>query len=153
MSATVIASGPVAICTTSSPARTSPVFEHSEVEARSSVRDEERRHARLVHPDPDPIARDPRLGDLEHRRADAIPVADADVVVAEPLDREVLAELAEREVVTLQLVLPVTVRLELVHEHGALFAAVPFEIALAVAVDVQAPDRPRARRPLPSRSR
>ena len=152
MSAMVIASGPVGelddIVARTDLAR----FEHSEVEARSTVHDEERRHARLVHPDADPIAGDPRLGDLEHRRADAIPVADTHVVVAQPVDREVLAELAEREVVTLQLALPVTVGLELVHEHRTLFAAVPFEIALPVALDVQAPDRPAGRRPLPSRS-
>ena len=94
-SATVIASVPVAIFDDVVAGLHVALFEHAEVEARTTVRHEERGHARLVHPDPDPVARDPRLGDLEERRADAIPVADADLVVAEPLDREVLAELAE----------------------------------------------------------
>ena len=119
------------------------LFEHAEVEARTAVGHEERGHARLVHPDPDPVAGDPRLGDLEERRADAIPVADADLVVAEPLDREVLAELAEREVVAVHLVLPVPVRVELVHVHGPLLASVTLQITLAVAVHVQTPDGAR----------
>ena len=120
------------------------LFEHAEVEARTAVGNEERSHARLVHPDPDPIAGDPRLGDLEERRADAIPVADADLVVAKPLDREVLAELAEGEVVAMHLVLPVPVRVELVHVHGPLLASVTLQIALAVTVDVQTPDGARS---------
>src|SRR6476646_9380585 len=61
------------------------LFEHTEVEAGTAVGYQEGSHPRLIHPDPDPIARDPRLGDLEQRRADAIPVADADLVVTKPL--------------------------------------------------------------------
>ena len=119
------------------------LLQHTEVEARPSVRDEERRHAGLVHSDADAIAGDPWLGDLEQSGADAIPVADAHLVVTQTVDGEVLAELAEREVVPLHLALPVTVGVELVHVHRALLAAVSVQIALAVAVDVQAPDRAR----------
>ena len=54
-----------------------------------------------------------------------------------PSDREVLPELAEDEVVALQLVAPVAVRVELIDVHRALLAPVPGAIALAVAVDVQ----------------
>ena len=93
-SATVIASGPVAIFDHVVARADVALLEHAEVEAGTAVGHEERSHARLVHPDPDPVTRDPRLGDLEERRPDAVPVADADLVVAEPLDREVLAELA-----------------------------------------------------------
>ena len=118
-------------------------LEDPEVEAGATVTGEQRGHPRLVHPDTDPVARHPWLGDLEQGGADAVPVADAHLVVAEPVDREVLAELAEDEVVALQLLAPVTVRVELIDVHGALLAPVPGAIALAVAVDVQPSDQTR----------
>ncbi len=118
-------------------------FEDPEVEAGATVTGEQRRHARLVHANTDPVARHPRLRDLEQRRADAVTVADAHLVVGEPVDREVLTELAEDEVVPVELLAPITVRVELIHVHGALLAAVAREIALAVAVDVQPSDQTR----------
>ncbi len=54
-------------------------------------------------------------------------------------DREVLAELAVAEVVAAQLLLPVLVRLDLVHEHRTLLAAVPGQVTLPVTVDIQPP--------------
>ena len=72
-----------------------PLLEDAQVEPRAVVGDEQRRHRRLVHPDADAVARHARLGDLEQRPADAVAVADADLVVGEALDGEVLAELAE----------------------------------------------------------
>jgi hypothetical protein len=54
-------------------------------------------------------------GDLEHGGADAVLVADAHLRVAEPVDCEVLTELAEDE-----LVAPVAVRVELIDVDGAL---------------------------------
>ena len=77
-------------------------------------------------------------------RADPVAVADADLVVAQPLDGEVLAELPVDEVVSTELALPVAVGVELVDEDGALLAAVPAEVALAVAVDVEPADPARA---------
>ena len=59
-------------------------------------------------------------GDLEHGGADAVLVANAHLRVAEPIDREVLTELAEDEIVALQLVAPVAVRVELIDVDGAL---------------------------------
>ena len=96
---------------------------------------------------PDAVAGDARLGDLEQRAADPVAVADADLVVGQPLDREVLAELPVDEVVAAQLALPVAVGVELVDEHRPLLAAVPAEIALPVAVDVEPahPARPADR--------
>src|SRR5262249_1820773 len=107
-------------------------LQDAEVEPRPSARGEERRHARLVHADADAVARDARLGDLEHRATDLIAVADAHGVVGQAFDREVLAELAVDEVGALQMVLPVAIRLDLIDEHGALLAAVPGEVALAI---------------------
>ena len=147
MDATVIRPAPVATLTMSSPACTDTFLEDSEVEAGATVPGEQRGHPRLVHADPDPVARHPRLGDLEQGGADAVPVADAHLVVAEPVDGEVLTELAEDEVVALQLLAPVVVRVELIDVHRALLAPVPGAIALAVAVDVQPSDLTRTLRP------
>ena len=61
------------------------------------VGDEQRRHGGLVHADADAVTGDARLGDLEQRVADPVAVADADLVVGQALDGEVLAELAGGE--------------------------------------------------------
>ena len=51
---------------------------------------------------------------------------------------------------TAQLLLPVPVGLDLVHEHGPVLAAVPGQIALPITVEVQPPRHHRApSRPLP----
>src|SRR5262245_22143355 len=119
------------------------LLEHAEVEAGSMVRDEQRRHARVVHPDSDAVAGDARLSDLEDGAADLVAVANADLVVTQAVDREVLAELAVDEVVSTKLAFPVAVGVDLVHEHGALLAAVSGPVALPVAGDVQPAHAPR----------
>jgi len=80
------------------------------------------------------------LGYLERGGADLVAVADADLTVTESFDGEVLAELSVDEVVTAELAFPVAIRVDLVNEHRALLPAVPGEIALAVALDVQLAD-------------
>ena len=113
------------------------LFEHSEIEAGAAVRDEQGRNARIVHPDPDAVTGDAGLGDLEDGGADPITVADADLVIGQPLDGEVLAELSIDEVVSSKLAFPVAIGVDLVDEDGALLATVPAEVALPVAVDVE----------------
>ena len=102
MVATVIRPAPVATLTMSSPACTEPSSRTRRVEARATVAGQQRGHPRLTHADADPVARHSRLSDLEQGGADAILVADAYLVVAKPVDGEVLTELAEDEVVALQ---------------------------------------------------
>jgi hypothetical protein len=97
-----------------------------------------------MHPDADAVARHPRLGDLEERAADAVAVADADLVVLQPLDREVLAELPIAEVVAAELALPIPVGAQLIDEDRAMLAAVRQAVGLVVAVDVDPPHHPRA---------
>ena len=63
------------------------LLEHAEVEAGAPVGDDERWHLRLVHPDAEAVTGDPRLADLEHRRADPVAVSDADLVVGQSLRR------------------------------------------------------------------
>src|SRR5204863_774715 len=70
-------------------------------------------------------------------RADAIAIADADLVIRQALDGEVLAELAVDEIAPAEPVLPVPIRLDLVDENGSLLAAVPAEIRLLIALDVE----------------
>jgi hypothetical protein len=108
------------------------------------VGDQQRRNARVVHAKADAVTGDARLGDLEQRGADPVAVADADLVVAQPLHREVLAELPIDEVASSQLVLPVAIRVDLIDEDGALLTAVPGEISLAVAVHVELANATRA---------
>src|SRR5262249_59716584 len=104
---------------------------------------EERRHRLFVHADADPVAGDARLSDLEERVADSIAVADADLVVRETLDGEVLPELAVGEVISSKLALPVAVGVDLLDEHRAMLAAVRQAIRLVVAVDVDPAHHPR----------
>ena len=67
------------------------------------------------------------------------------LVVGEPLDREVLAELPVAEIVAAEKFLPVAVGLDLVDEHGAIDAAMPAQVALPVTVDVEAANHPPSR--------
>ena len=50
----------------------------------------------------DPEAGDAGLGDFELGLADAVAVADADLAITEPADREVLPEVARSQVVAAQ---------------------------------------------------
>src|SRR5262245_528324 len=119
-------------------------FEDAEVEPRATVGDEESRDARLVHPETDAVTGDARLSDFEDGGADLVSVADADLVVAQSVDGEVLAELPVDEVVSFELACPVAVGVQLVDEDGALLAAVPRMIALPVAFDVEPAHSTRA---------
>ena len=73
--------------------------QHAQVEAGPVVSHEQGRQLRLAHPHPHPEAGHPRLGHLELRLTDPVAVADADLVVRQPLDREVLAECPVLQVV------------------------------------------------------
>src|SRR5882724_2499304 len=109
----------------------------AEVEPRPSARCQQCRHPRLVHPNADAIAGNARLSDLEQCAADLITVADANDIVGQSFDREVLAELSVDEVVPLQLLLPVAIRFDLVDEGGSLLAAVAVRVALTVSIQIQ----------------
>src|SRR5262249_4242300 len=111
---------------------------HAHVEAGTVVADQQGGQLRLAEAQADPVAGDSRLADLELRLADPVPVTDADLVVGQAIDGEVLSEHAVAEVVPAEVLLPVPVGLDLVDQHGALLAAVPAGVALAVAVDVEA---------------
>src|SRR5919107_569811 len=104
-------------------ASTSPSGRYSS----ASVADEEGRHPWLLQAEPDPVARRSRLGHLELGFSDAVPVADAHRVVRQPVDGEVLPEVAPDEIGAGKCATPVLVGLGLVHPHRAPLAAVAVE--------------------------
>jgi hypothetical protein len=77
------------------------------------------------------------LRDFKDRCADSVSVADANLIVGEAVDGEILSKLAVLEVISAKLVLPVAVGFKLINHHGALFTAVALEISLAIAVQIQ----------------
>src|SRR3954468_10247633 len=112
---------------------------NAEVKSRPSAGRQQRWHPSLVHPNADPIAGHAGLCDLNEGAADLITIADAHRIVRQPVDREVFAELSVDEVVSVQLLLPVAVRLELIDEDGALLAPMPGDVALAISVNIEPP--------------
>ena len=116
-----------------------PFGDDPQVEAGAAVRDQQGGQLRLAESHADPEAGHARLTDLELRLADAVAVADADSIVFQPVDGEVLPEDPPPQVGAAQVVTPVLVGLGLVDHDRALLATVPAEVALPVAVDVQPP--------------
>ena len=95
-------------------------------------------------PDADPIAGDARLRHFEERIADPVMIANAHFGIRQSFDRKILAELAINKVVATELVLPVTIRFDLIDKDCSVFAAMPRQIALTVAIDIEPPYRPSA---------
>jgi hypothetical protein len=117
-------------------------LQNAKVESRSPVRDQEGWHARLVHANAYAVAGYPGLCHFEHRLADAVSIANADLVVGKSFNRKIFSELAETEIIALKEMLPVVVRIHLVYEHGTLLPTVTGEIGLCIAVDVQPAHHP-----------
>jgi hypothetical protein len=109
-------------------------LQNAEVEPRPSAGCQQCRHPGLVHANAHAIAGNARLSDLEQCAADLITVADANGIVGQPFDREVLAELPVDEVGPLQLLLPVPIGFDLVDEGGSLLTPVAGQVALTVSV-------------------
>src|SRR5271156_6538092 len=114
------------------------LLDDPEIESRTPVGHQEGRHLGIVEAQPDPVAGEAGLRDLENPVADAVAVADAVFIVGQPLDRQVLSEYPGRQVGAPELQRPIAVRVELIHHDGPLLAAMPGEIALAVAREVEA---------------
>src|SRR5262249_21229921 len=95
-----------------------PFPQDTEVEPGPSAGCQQSRHSCLVHPNADAITCNARLGNLEQRGADLITFTNAHSIVRQSFDCEVLAELSVNEVASLQLLLPVTIRFDLVNEYG-----------------------------------
>src|SRR5580658_11297189 len=78
-----------------------PFFDDAEVKPRALVGNEQAGHLGLTHANADPVAGNSRLGYLEQCTANAVTVADADLVIGKTLDGQVLAELTVLEVIPL----------------------------------------------------
>jgi hypothetical protein len=90
-------------------------------------------------PDADPIAGDARLRHFEQGIADPVMIANAHFGIRQSLDCEILSELAMGKVVSTELVLPITIRFDLVDKDCPVLAAMPSQISLAVTLNVEPP--------------
>jgi hypothetical protein len=127
-----------------------PFFKDTAIKARSLMRDQECSHLRVVHPYTDAIAGDARLRYFKQRAADSVAISDADLVIGEAIDCQVLAELTILEVVTLELCLPVTIGVELIDHHSTVLSAVTCDVALTITVEIEtARHHPACYGPLP----
>ncbi len=119
-------------------------LKNAEVESRTATGGQQRRHPGLVHPNANAIAGNSGLRDFEECAPDPIPVADAHRIIGQAFDCEIFAELSEglriAQVGPLELLLPITIRLDLVHKDGALFTSVSLQISLTVSVQIQPAD-------------
>lgn len=89
------------------------LLDHAKVKAWPPVRNERGSYLGFIHPDANAITSDPRLRYFEDCVADTITVADTDSVVWYAFDCEIFFKLTEDKIVTVEILLPVTVRLEL----------------------------------------
>jgi hypothetical protein len=100
------------------------------------VRNQQAGHPRLVHPYTHAIAGDTRLGNLEERATNAVLVSDAYLRIGQTLNSEVLSELSKGKVRAMKFILPVLIRIDLVHEYSPVFASVAGQVPLRVALDI-----------------
>ncbi len=113
---------------------------HSKVKAGTVMRDKKSGHGRIAHSDAHAVARHARLGHLEERAANPVAIANAHFVISQAVDRKIFAELPESKIVPAEIGFPVAIGVRLIHHHGAMFSAVSGQIALPVAIYIQAPD-------------
>jgi hypothetical protein len=107
----------------------------------------------IAHANAHAIARHPRLGHFEERPANPVAIADTNLIVGKADDSQIFAKLDELKVMSLKVGFPVSVRVELIHDHGAMLSAVPLQVALPVAIEVKAASHHPARhRTLPDSS-
>ncbi len=83
--------------------------------------------------------------------ADAVPVADANLVIRKSIDGEVFSELAEGEILATEELLPVVVGVHLIHKYGSLFTAVAGEVTLRIAINVKGAHHPAIAPPATSK--
>src|SRR5207248_11733193 len=85
----------------------------------------------------DAVARDHRLCPLDQVVPVPLSVPDPHLVIRQPLDGEILAELPVGQIVPAEPFLPVAIRFDLIDEDRALLPPVAAEIGLPVAFDVE----------------
>src|SRR5580698_5160553 len=76
-----------------------PFFDDAEIKPGALVGNEQTGHTRVTHANANPVAGDSRLAYLKQGTANAVTIADADLVVSKTLDGQILAELTVLEVI------------------------------------------------------
>jgi hypothetical protein len=71
-----------------------------------------------------------------------VAIANAHLVVREPVDREILPELPVGEAISTELAFPVTIAVDLIDEDGPIFTPMSNQVALTVAIDIEPPNHP-----------
>jgi len=122
-----------------------PFLQDAQVKAGATAGQEPLRESARSHPDPQLVARRPRLTDLEEGASHLEHVSDVDLPLQHPFHGEVLAELAESQVAPAELPLPEIVVLERVGVDRLVGPSVDPEIRLAVPFQVQPSDPDAAR--------
>src|ERR1700722_18821055 len=116
-------------------------IKNAEVESGTATGSQQRRHPGLVHPNANAIAGNSRLLDFKEGAPNPIPVADAHPIIGKAFDDEIFTELAEGLRIAqggpFELLLPVMIRLDLVHKDRALFTPVSLQISLTVSVQIE----------------
>jgi hypothetical protein len=103
------------------------------------MRDQKRSHLRVIHPNTNAIAGDARLRHFKQRPAYPVAISDTNLVIGKALDGQVLAKLTVFKVVTLEVHLPVAIRVELINHHSTVLSAVTCDISLAVSIEIETP--------------
>jgi hypothetical protein len=114
-------------------------LQDTQIEPRASAGGQQGRHARLVHANAKAIAGYARLRDFKYRMTYLVDISDTYLMVRQSIDRKVLAELSKAEFLPVQKRLPVSIGIDLIGQHGALFSAMSAKIPLAVTVKAQTP--------------
>src|SRR5580692_11097837 len=95
-------------------------LQHTKVESWSVMRYEQGCHPRFIH-----------------AKANAVAIANADLVIRKLLNSEVFSELPEDEVFTSEKAFPVVIGVHLINKNGALLPTMTGEIALGVANNIE----------------
>src|SRR5271165_3181016 len=116
-------------------------LKNAEVESRTATGGQECRHLGLVHPNTNSIAGNSGLRDFEECAPDPIPVSDAHRIIGQSFDCKIFAELAVglriAQAGPLELLLPIMIRVDLVHKDGAVFPPVSLQIPLTVSDQIE----------------
>jgi hypothetical protein len=116
------------------------------------MRDQQCRHPRVIHPDANAVTGHSWLRHFEERPANSIAISDADLVIRQALDGEILSKLPVLEVMPLKVLFPMAVRANLVDHHCAMLPAMARKVSLAVTIEIESPrHHPSSYRPLPDR--
>jgi hypothetical protein len=101
------------------------------------MRNNQSRHLRIVHSNSEAIAGNTRLSYFEHGSANPVSVLNANLIIGQTLDGEIFTKLSVCEVISAEFPFPILIGFDLINHHSTVFAAMAFEIALGIAVEIE----------------